>query len=458
MSNPENHWTLKKHQIDFLDAREKYPALFGGVGNGKTLAGCLAIIEDATQFDNNLCLVGRQTYPELRDSTREEFLMVLRRLYSSGAFQFNKAENSITFWNGSVVIFRHLDNPASLLGPNLGSFYIDQAEEVSQDSFETLQSRLRRPGIPRRRGLITGNPRGHNWVFYKYGLDKMPPDTIVRDWKHGSNYRMLSIPTIDNIENLPPDYVDNLKESYSPEMFQRLVMGAWDAFEGQIFDLTKITGYSTLPKIKMTLCAVDPAISKDKEACNTAFCTLGVGEDGHIYDLETIAGKWSFLETLEEAKKLVSRRKQISYLGIEDVAYQRALFEACHRYFPDINVIDIKADRDKFRRAKSVSHIIDKGLFHSNDENLLSELSAFQPDAKGKEKKDRVDALVHGLHMVQVYGPWLERDVSPNKEFEGLDSHTAHFKNRRNYNALVRSGSSVEVINPSDRDLDPDYY
>ena len=294
-----------------------------------------------------------------------------------------------------------------------------------------------------------------NWVFFKYGLDKAPK--YCQDWKDG-NYRMFSIPTEANLKNLPPDYIEELRNSYSPEMFDRLVMGSWDAFEGQIFDIGKVSGYNTLPKFKVMVCAVDPAISKEKSACNTAFCTLGVTEDGKVYDVETIAGKWSFLETLEEARKIFSRRKQLNYLGVESTAYQQALLEASRRYFPEVQVIDLKADRDKFRRAKSVSHIVEKGLFYSNNEDLLAEMSAFRADAKTTEKKDRVDALVHALHMIQLYGPYLEKVVNPNDEFKGLDSHTAAFRNRRKYGALQRDGGEIEIINESDREIDPDYF
>ena len=70
-----------------------------------------------------------------------------------------------------------------------------------------------------------------------------------------------------------------------------------------------------------------------------------------------------------------------------------------------IQVIALGADRDKIRRAKTVSHIIDQGLFRTNNQDLLDEMSAFTPHAPSSQKKDRVDALVHALHMIQKYAP-----------------------------------------------------
>ncbi len=444
---------LNSYQKDFVDSQEQYVGYFGGVGNGKTSIACMKIIELATQSPNNLCLVGRLTYPELRDSTKEVFMSTLGKFYPPEAYTHNKSENSVTFWNNSTVIFRHLDDQGALLGPNLGGFYIDQAEEVDEECFLTLQSRLRRPNVKNLKGLITGNPKGHNWVYYRFGMDKA---TGATNYTKDQYHRMITAPTHANIDNLPANYIDQLKSSYSAEWFNRYVLGGWDVFDGQIFDIGTISGYEELPTIKAVFTAIDPAISKSKDACNTAICTLGVGANGHIYDLETLANKWSFLETLEELNKVVSRQKP-SYIGIEDVAYQRALFEACFRDYPNIHVIDLKADKDKFRRAKSVSHIVAKGLFHTNNRDLLNELTAFHPDQAGKERKDRVDALVHALHMVQSYAPVSVVEVSPHDRFKGLDSSQVWFKQTREH-ARSTHNKNEEVFSPSDRPVDPEFY
>jgi hypothetical protein len=396
---------LLNHQETFVTAPQQYVGLFGGVGNGKTWAMCLKGLQLSTKFPDNLGLIGRLTYPELRDSTKEVFMQVLRKTYPERAFKENRAENSVQLWNKSTIIFRHLDNQASLLGPNLGWFGIDQAEEADQEAFETLQSRLRRERISELKGMVVGNPRGHDWVYEKFGMkDGWNEFRHEKDWIHGQNYRMITAPTSANAVNLPTNYIEQLKESYSNDWFNRYVLGSWDGFEEQIFRIEKIRGYDLLPKMLTVLTACDPAISEKDEACNTAFCTLGIGEDGYIYDIETIAGHWPFIEQINQANSIIERLKT-TYFGVEDVGYQRALAEAIRLSHPHINVHDCKADRDKIRRAKSISHIIASGKFRTNNKELLNEMISFEPTAKGKAKKDRVDALVHCCHMVQQFAP-----------------------------------------------------
>lgn len=430
--------TLKRHQSAFVDAPEQNVGLFGGLGNGKTLIGCLKIAELATKYPNNLCLIGRLTYPELRDSTKEVFMGLLEgtdqrgALYPPQAYVHNKSENSIEFWNKSRVIFRHLDEPANILSMNLGAYYVDQAEEIDEDVFLTLQGRLRRENIPVYKGLVTGNPKPLTWPYYKFGVDKFSDEDISKDIRAdgyhtavNGGYRMITAPTAANASNLPLDYINNLKESYSPEWFDRFVNGAWGVFDGAIFDVTSIRGFDTLPSIRMIVSGVDPAISKSKAACNTAICTLGIGVDGHIYDLETIAGKWSFLETLEQVKGVVSRHNP-RFIAVEDTAYQVALVEACQSELSnhkDITIENAKADRDKFRRAKAVSHLVARGLFHTNNKELLAEIAAFDADDKSSVRKDRVDAMVHALHMVQKYAPIRVQPEAKKKILNSFDFH-----------------------------------
>ena len=52
----------------------KYRALAGGVGSGKTIAGAWEAFFQSTIYPRNFGLIGRQTYPELRDSTWKEFI------------------------------------------------------------------------------------------------------------------------------------------------------------------------------------------------------------------------------------------------------------------------------------------------------------------------------------------------------------------------------------------------
>jgi len=216
---------LNHNQAKFLKCEESVVAFFGGIGNGKTFAGILKGIARISDPNSppQLGMIARQTYPELRDSTQRTFFELLHLCgFIPGVhYEYKKQENRCIFSNGHEIIFRSLDDPAKLLSINLGWFYIDQAEEVSEEVFLTLLGRLRAVENPQ--CWITGNPLGHNWVWHRFIHDPVPGNI------------MFSAKTEENIDNLPKGYIESLINNYNEIWVNRYVYGSWDAFEGQIY-------------------------------------------------------------------------------------------------------------------------------------------------------------------------------------------------------------------------------
>ncbi len=218
-------FVLNPNQSKFDECEEQVIAFFGGIGNGKTFAGILKGINRILDPKNppQLGMIARQTYPELRDSTQRTFFELLHTMgmLPEVHYEYRKQENRVKFLNGHEIIFRSLDDPAKLLSINLGWFYIDQAEEVSEEVFLTLLGRLRAVDTPQ--CWITGNPLGHNWIWHRFIHDPVPGNII------------FNAKTEENIHNLPEGYIDSLKNNYNEIWVNRYLYGSWDAFEGQIY-------------------------------------------------------------------------------------------------------------------------------------------------------------------------------------------------------------------------------
>ena len=216
---------LNPTQGAFIADNSPVAAFFGGLGNGKTYAGCLKAIIRILDPDQpaQLGMIARQTYPELRDSTLRTFFELLHKFnFLPGVhYAYYKQENRIHFSNGQELIFRSLDDPAKLLSINLGWFYVDQAEEVTEEVYLTLLGRLR--GVADPQCWITGNPLGHNWIWHRFVHDP------VKD------YTLFNAVTAENKHNLPEGYIPSLKDNYNEIWINRYLYGSWDAFEGQIY-------------------------------------------------------------------------------------------------------------------------------------------------------------------------------------------------------------------------------
>jgi PBSX family phage terminase large subunit len=137
--------------------------------------------------------------------------------------EHSKTEHKVTFFNGSTLIFRHLEEPDKLKSLNLGFFAIDEMTEIPEDVFLMLQSRLRRNNVPRRVGFGSTNPEGHDWVWHKWCVAH----------KDDPNYLFVRAPTYEN-KYLPSDYVSDLEASYPDHWRKRYIEGDPTAFAGQI--------------------------------------------------------------------------------------------------------------------------------------------------------------------------------------------------------------------------------
>ena len=218
----------------------RYLGFGGGIGNGKTLAGCIRVLQLAYEYPNNLILVGRLKGSDLENSTKKTMLELCSPLFQTKQIEYKVKENKLVCDNGSEIVFRHLEDvyASGILGMNLGYFYIDQAEEVEENVFDILTGRLRRKSFNEdgleapRGGVMTFNMNGHNWIWRMF---KKKWDRQKQPLTNPEDYDLVEASTVDNQKHLPEDYIKDLL-SKDKEWVARYVYGSWDVFSGQIFD------------------------------------------------------------------------------------------------------------------------------------------------------------------------------------------------------------------------------
>lgn len=224
---------LMPKQDAFIFNESEFAAYGGGVGNGKSMSGIIKVYNHCIEFPGAFFLIGRRHATDLRDSTLKDFLQLMR-----GYGRFSPGTNTYHFPNGSDVIFRHLDDLQSLTNMNLSGFYIDQAEEVTEETFDYLTGRCRRQKgltggmITRRPKFITYNPNGHDWIWRLF-IEKLDGDG--KKLTKPSDYFFTTATTYENRENLPEDYIKAL-EQRPEEWKKRFLYGSHETKAGRIFD------------------------------------------------------------------------------------------------------------------------------------------------------------------------------------------------------------------------------
>lgn len=209
---------LQIYQDKFLFSDKKFPCLCGGIGTGKTYMLLLKAWNHANEYPGSVGLIIRKEYTDLATSTIKDFTRYFGVTVNS--------QKEYKFPNGSVLMFRHGAEMDVLKNLSASFIGIEQAEEFeTNEQFTFLRDRLRHP-VGTRQMSIIANAKGHNWVW-KLWVNDVPSD----------EYHLITATTFDNANNLPQDFIDDLKrmEKEEPKHFAQYVMNSFEEMEDDDF-------------------------------------------------------------------------------------------------------------------------------------------------------------------------------------------------------------------------------
>jgi hypothetical protein len=215
---------------EFLDSDAFIRVIVGPVGSGKSSGCVLELLRRAMEqapgpdgLRRTRWVVIRNTYGQLRDTTRKTFEQWFEPLIQSGAGKWR--EQSFTFEIEfedvrSEVLFRALDRPEDkkkLLSLEVTGAYINEAREMPKEVFDVLQQRVGRypskmQGGPSWFGIwMDTNPwhTGH-WGYKLFSVTK-PDGHVLFEQPGGMDEGA------ENVENLPAGYYDRLCQGKDAE-------------------------------------------------------------------------------------------------------------------------------------------------------------------------------------------------------------------------------------------------
>jgi len=199
--------------------------LYGGaVGGGKSYWLCMSTIAHVVKYPGSrVCLV-RKHLSTFKNST---LVTLLGLLPQQLILSHNQQDGKITLVNNSVIVYGGVGTPEEVqkIGSTEFSLIgIDEAGEVDLEPFLFLSSRLRWTlpdgTTPHYNILLASNP-AHNWLK-EYFIDSPKENFIF----------IQALPK-DNLENLPADYIDNLRKIYPQEWVDKYLDGDWNALSGE---------------------------------------------------------------------------------------------------------------------------------------------------------------------------------------------------------------------------------
>jgi len=312
-------------QRAFWHSPARFRGLVGGVGSGKTRAGC---VEALRMPPGTMGMVLAPTYPMLRDATLKTFLDMTE--HGGVLRDFNRSEMKVTLTDGKVILFRSADNADRLRGPNLSYFWLDEAALMQREVWLIMLGRLREaPG----RAWVTTTPRGFNWLYDVFHTDN-------------TDYALFRSSTRDN-RWLPAAFIPSLEQAYTSEYARQEIEGEFMEPAGALFKRSWFTIVDHAPAGLQWARYWDLAASQKSAADYTASAAVALGPDGTLYIRDVLREKWEW----PDARRVIIQQM------IAEPRTVHAIEEALH---------GIAAMQD-LRRERSVAHITLRGVHVDKD-------------------------------------------------------------------------------------------
>lgn len=143
-------------------------------------------------------------------------------------YKENKSEGVMTFPTGSTISFKGLDDPQKIRSLNLDYVYVEQAEEISKDVFNELESRVRGKASMKDYGqlllVITPSTKAH-WIYKRFHLHRDDPKIEIIHFHYTDN------------SFVGEEYIKMAEErkKFDWDNYVRLTLGLWQDSGGLIY-------------------------------------------------------------------------------------------------------------------------------------------------------------------------------------------------------------------------------
>lgn len=182
--------TTATKKLSNLNKRIKGVA--GGTSAGKTVSIVQILIHES-QSDEipKLTSITSESMPHLKRGAMRDFLEIMKTHNYFDDKRWNKSDFTYTFETGSKIEFFSLDMPHKVRGPRRDRLFINEANNIPQETFDQLEVRTKEEI------WLDWNPVAEFW-WYTEIMGKRDVDFIILTYKDNEG---LSQEIIDSIES-----------------------------------------------------------------------------------------------------------------------------------------------------------------------------------------------------------------------------------------------------------------
>ena len=191
---------------------------YGGTRSGKTYALMQWVIVKCLENNEDVVIV-RKTIPSLKRTIIKDFEDIMTGLGIWNSNDFNQTDRIYEFYNGSTISFISTDNPEKLRGLKSSILWLEEANEIDEESYFQLSIRCTGPII------LSLNPT-------------ISPFHYIRNIEGATAY----FTTFKNNPYLPKEMVNAIKslERTNPKAWRTYGLGEFTANDKAIFNFDRV--------------------------------------------------------------------------------------------------------------------------------------------------------------------------------------------------------------------------
>lgn len=218
--------------LPLLWDQHRYLVLRGGGGSGKSIFVGRMVLERVTGEPGHRWLVIRKVAKTLRQSCFAQLVSQANEFYGWAAPKANKSDMTITFSNGSQILFAGIDDPEKLKSIfDITGIWIEEASELEEGDFNQLDIRLRTDFPYLLQIYLSFNPISiKHWLKRRFWDEKDERATT-----HESTYK-------DN-RFLIPEAIETLEKFKETDPYYYMVycLNQWGVTGKTVFDAEAIS-------------------------------------------------------------------------------------------------------------------------------------------------------------------------------------------------------------------------
>lgn len=236
-------------QYFFVTSKAKFPAMVAGYGAGKTEGAILRALRLKLDYPDLNVGYYLPTYDLIKQIV---FPRMEQLLAAHGyAYLLNETDKTLQIYGmAGLIIFRTMDAPERIIGYEHADAICDELDTLKTDKAAEVwrkvvaRNRQKKPdGKANTIGVAT-TPEGFKFVYQKWKQKPLIGSQIIK------------ASTMSNAKNLPPEYIDTLKDNYPEQMLLAYLEGEFvNLTQGSVykeFD-RKLNGCNTTIKEAETL-------------------------------------------------------------------------------------------------------------------------------------------------------------------------------------------------------------